>query len=241
MQYLLLWNVMLIIFLSGCGPSPQSIVEAYNNGQKDIVWDYIDNGGSVNIADQRPNGTNCTLLMLAMNNKDTKLADRILSDPKFDISFEKKRTFNVLHMAAALNDIAILEKILPMFDNVNIGEYSDSPLFYAVAGNSKDAVIMLLARPEIELNYYNGPEDRPYFRPVLHLAILKGYVDIVKTLLEYGADPGIKNNNGEDALEVALKQLEKVRMRMDSTDGEEKESIVKYKNDLVEIINVLHK
>ena len=44
MQYLLLWNVMLIIFLSGCGPSPQSIIEAYNNGQKDIVWDYIDNG-----------------------------------------------------------------------------------------------------------------------------------------------------------------------------------------------------
>ncbi len=69
MQYLLLWNVMLIIFLSGCGPSPQSIIEAYNNGQKDIVWDYIDNGGSVNIADQRPNGTNCTLLMLAIDNK----------------------------------------------------------------------------------------------------------------------------------------------------------------------------
>ncbi len=39
--------------------------------------------------------------------------------------------------------------------------------------------------------------------PALHAAVGKGYVDVVKLLLERGADPGLLDGNGKTAFAVA--------------------------------------
>ena len=75
----------------------------------------------------------------------------------------------------------------------------NASLLIAVDKNNKDMVTLLLkngANPDYEAGYYS---DTP-----LHLAISKGFDDIVKLLLDKKADVNLKNSYGNTPLHVAV-------------------------------------
>jgi cytochrome c len=97
-----------------------------------------------------------------------------------------------IHDAAKSGDVSALKALLDAGTDVNIGDGSGTPLYYATTGRHRDAVALLLARgadPNLALT----------FGPPLVSAAWKGDVPILKLLLAHGADP-----NSEFRTQTAL-------------------------------------
>lgn len=64
-------------------------------------------------------------------------------------------------------------------------------LFWALASDNVDEVERLLASGEADANDTAGPDDLPALLFTMQNDALKNRTEIVKTLLAYGADPGV--------------------------------------------------
>ena len=74
---------------------------------------------------------------------------------------------------------------------------STSVLHEAVDGNQSDVVQLLLLH-----GFHPDVRARGGLTP-LHLAVSKGLVDCVRTLIDNGADISIKDERGQDAITIA--------------------------------------
>ncbi len=103
--------------------------------------------------------------------------------------------------AISKNDVKKLTKITedPWVLDTVFGEDKESGLHHAVRFKSLDALRLLLKR-KIHPNILDGRGRTP-----LHTAIqTRGGVDMVRALVEAGADPSIKDRNGKDVYSYAF-------------------------------------
>lgn len=98
-----------------------------------------------------------------------------------------------LHLAAFLQMKDIAELLLMHGANLRLcDKYGHSPLLYAISNRDTEMVRSLLM---------SGAMDETDMTP-LHLALATGQLEIVKLLMQYGANPHAKNRVGKTAFEL---------------------------------------
>eukprot|EP01125_Pyxidicula_operculata_P013453 TRINITY_DN4467_c0_g1_i1.p1 TRINITY_DN4467_c0_g1~~TRINITY_DN4467_c0_g1_i1.p1 ORF type:complete len:564 (+),score=136.35 TRINITY_DN4467_c0_g1_i1:56-1747(+) len=142
---------------------------------------------------------------LAIESKDKKLIEYLLSLPEIDINVEDESTeCNVLHYAALTEDALLFHLLLTNEDmqvagNPNIDR--NTPLHYYCAhfNDTLDSFNILLKKGA-QVNFQNYSGETP-----LHNASWGGHDKTVTLLLENGADPNQQNDHGETPLHWAAR------------------------------------
>lgn len=136
---------------------------------------------------------------------------KLLLDSKVDVNkLPKNRTSSfinpactALHLAIKIKKLDIAKLLIGVKSiSINAGDYKcDTALHYALRFiNNQDAVRLLLGVKKININAQNEFGCTP-----LHLAAHFGKEEILNILLKFGADPFVKDERGETALDKAAK------------------------------------
>ena len=80
-----------------------------------------------------------------------------------------------------------------------VNRYGDTALIIASFYGFHDIIKLLLDRPDIKLNIQNNEGYT-----ALHYAVSMENIDIIKSLIKAGANPDIKNNDGQSPSDIAL-------------------------------------
>ncbi len=131
----------------------------------------------------------------------------ILEDSSIDLNAPAADGFSALHLACYFGQAEIVALLLKEGADVGVVVPSNQlrPLNSAVAARSLEIVQLLLARnPEIDAQQAGGYS-------ALHAAAKHGDLEIVRRLVEAGANPKLESEQGETAIDLAqgeaVKQL----------------------------------
>ncbi|XP_054011520.1 osteoclast-stimulating factor 1-like [Hylaeus anthracinus] len=96
-----------------------------------------------------------------------------------------------LHDAARRGNLSLLtEYIKQGVLTTSLDAMGNIPLYWAARAGHLDCVKKILSTPNPVINVQNKMGETP-----LHVAASRGHIDVVNLLLDYGADPTIKNND----------------------------------------------
>nr|XP_053654674.1 serine/threonine-protein phosphatase 6 regulatory ankyrin repeat subunit B-like [Cherax quadricarinatus] len=123
----------------------------------------------------------------------------LLNDSRCDPSLPSKvKGVTVLHIAAEAGHDDCVKMLLDAGADVNCqDDDGQTPLYYAVKNNNVDIVQMLLNNSRCDPRNKGGT--------VLHIAVVKGYDDCVKMLLDAGADVNCQDDYGQTPLYYAVR------------------------------------
>ena len=119
-----------------------------------------------------------------------------------DIMKERKNGFTPLLTAISHSNIPLVEVMLGLKDidlNKKTGENGLFPLKIAVV-NGNYFMVQYLLQKDVNVNLQDTVGNT-----ALHYAVLTYSYDKIKSLLDAGANPTIKNKNGDSALKLAAK------------------------------------
>jgi len=109
----------------------------------------------------------------------------------------------VLNLPAYQGDLETLEVLISAGGDVNaVDDYGYTPLKHAVMGRKPESIRMLVARGA-KVN--QAPTKTNPGETALHIAIDRGFTDIVKLLLELKANPNAKSKYEGTPLQLAQK------------------------------------
>ena len=164
--------------------STTPLMYAASKGSTSIMQALLDKGANVNAVCDR----STSVLHRAIVANDILAAHLLLDQP--DISLQVMDTSRSdqtpLMLAASLGCSEILQLILdkPSLDvNAHTGSYQDTALTIAARSGDAKIVGQLLCHPKIDVNKSNKATT-----PLI-VAATRGYLSVVETLLEFGADP----------------------------------------------------
>jgi len=143
-----------------------------------------------------------TILHYAIELKNPQIIELILAkSPPELINQKRARGLTALHEAVEKGDVDIVKKLLGYKADPNINNDKEmSALHCAVMSDSLQILELILAGATPELL----SQKRAGGLTALHDAIKKGDVDVVKKLLEYKADPNVKDDKEKTALHYAI-------------------------------------
>ena len=134
-------------------------------------------------------------LYLALREPSLKVAQVLVDWPKTDVNVLNTKGESALMMAALRGQQAIAEKLIKRGSDVNKTGWA--PLHYA-ASNGHLALMALL----LENSAYIDAESPNGTTPLM-MAAMYGTSEAVKLLIDEGADPQLKNQQGLTALQFA--------------------------------------
>ena len=115
-------------------------------------------------------------------------------------------------------DVTLVREAIKSGANVNEEFATRMPLYFATDSNHLNAVTLLVEKGA-EIDHLNGPAGRS----ALHQATIKGYFEILKFLVESGANINIRNTHGRTPLDYAI-----AAKRTNAYDGATADSIIHY-------------
>lgn len=183
---------------------------AVHSGDIKLVKEYIEMGINVNLQDERKR----TPLMIATYKNDVKMV-KLLVDNDANVNIQDSKLNSPFLYAGANGMLDIVKLTYKKADTRNIlNIFGGNALIPACEKGHLGTVKFLLENTDIDVNHINHLS----FTALLEVTILGNdnlnYVEIVKLLLEHGADKTIKDKNGHDALYYAkarnLKNIEKL-------------------------------
>ncbi|WP_372369909.1 ankyrin repeat domain-containing protein [Candidatus Uabimicrobium sp. HlEnr_7] len=151
------------------------LIVALNQQNEKIAQLLLSSGADCNVLDGEDN----TMLTLALKHKQFNIAQNLL--PKVDIDHQNLQRETALMIAARNDNEKITELLVELGADVNIEAYrKNTALIIAAKSNSPKSLKILL--PKSKINHPNIHNDT-----ALIIAIKKGYVEIVKILMAFGA------------------------------------------------------
>jgi ankyrin repeat protein len=180
--------------------------DAVINEHIQIVKILVSHGADINTADSE----NQTALHDAIKLKSIEISEFLLTKGA-NVNTKNDQGRSPLHDAANSGNLSLVKELVAKGAGVNIKDkYEGLPLHYA-ARDGYLAIVKYLISKGSKIN------DRGAFylqREVweltlgctpLHIAASQGHLDVVKYLIAQGADVSAKNNDGETALVLAMK------------------------------------
>ncbi|WP_300367810.1 ankyrin repeat domain-containing protein [Brachyspira sp.] len=183
---------------------------AVHSGDIKSVKKHIDRGINVNLQDERRR----TPLMIATYKNDIKMA-KLLVDNGADVNIQDEKLNSPFLYAAARGLIGIVKLTYKEADTRNVlNIFGGNALIPACEKGHLGTVKFLLENTDIDVNHVNHLSCTALLEVVILGNDSLIYVEIVKLLLEHGADKTIKDKKGNDALYYAkernLKNIEKL-------------------------------
>lgn len=139
---------------------------------------------------------------VAVNNGDTCIT-KLLLDSGSPLNPRSARSMTPLMIASARGQLDLVELLLERGAPVNEqeGPPTSSDVIDSFTQVSQE-VRQALSLPQVfELEIFVERVGRG--STALHMAVKQGDVEVVKTLMSYGADPNLRNDRGESALDMA--------------------------------------
>jgi ankyrin repeat protein len=137
--------------------------------------------------------------MYAVLGGDSRIV-RLLLDRDADVNAKAENGWSAVMIAAAKGYVNVLDMLLDAGADPTLADvYSWTPLMRAGFEKRASIVRRLLEDDRVDINRRgeNGIT-------ALHLVTAQGHVEIVRLLMEHGADPLIKDNFDRTALLIAL-------------------------------------
>ncbi|OPZ79239.1 MAG: Ankyrin repeats (3 copies) [Alphaproteobacteria bacterium ADurb.Bin438] len=163
------------------------------NNNPEVIKTLINNGAEVNDVDY--NGV--TPLMYAVAGNGSNITNYVKRNIK-DVFTGELIKSNFPKEDNKDNSLKIIRMLIEKFDNVNqLDKLGKNALSHAAASNNLPEVIYVLAKSNVNFEDNNG--NTPLFEAIA----ANQDMNIVKAVLDIGADINYKNKNGMAALSVA--------------------------------------
>ena len=156
------------------------------------VKSLLSKGVSPNAVDSYGN----PMLNLAIKDKSNQVIDLLLQNPKIDVDLSNKSGETPLMIASIEGNLPLV-KVLVLKHKALIDHISWTPLHYACAKGQFDVAQFLIANGAIVDSMSLG-NTTP-----LMMAVQSGNDQLVKLLLDKGADLQLRNSNGLTAIDIA--------------------------------------
>ena len=136
------------------------------------------------------------MLLLAIKDNSEKVIDLLLSDKKIDVDLSNKSGETPLMMASIQGNLALVQTLV-LKNKAMVDHIGWTPLHYACAKGHFDVAQFLVANGA-KVDALSVGNTTP-----LMMAVQSGNEQLVKLLLDKGADLQIRNNNGLSAIDIA--------------------------------------
>ena len=176
-----------------------ALLFAVSGGYPEIAELLIRRGADVNLNN---NIFGTCPIHVAVNNGDTYIT-KLLLDSGSPLNPRSARSLTPLMIASARGQLDLVELLLERGAPVNEqeGPPTSSDVIDSFTQMSQE-VRQALSLPQVfELEIFVDRVGRG--STALHMAVKQGDVEVVKTLMSYGADPNLRNDRGESALDMA--------------------------------------
>ncbi|QWE29585.1 ankyrin repeat domain-containing protein [Polynucleobacter sp. AM-7D1] len=156
------------------------------------VQSLLKAGISPNTLDPKGN----PMLIVAIRDKSKKVTDLLLANPTTNVNLANKSGENALMMAAFDGDLPTV-KMLVLDKKASVNKQGWAPIHYAATNGHLQIVEFLMAHGA-RVNAFSPSETTP-----LMMAIGSGNEQLIKYLLDNGADLSLRNHEGYTAIDVA--------------------------------------
>ena len=156
------------------------------------VQSLIKAGVSPNALDPRGN----PMLIVAIRDKSIKVTDLLLANPVTNVNLTNKSGENALMLAAFDGELALVKNLV-LEKKAAVNKPGWSPIHYAATNGHLDITKFLMANGA-QVNSLSPSETTP-----LMMSIGSGNDQLIKYLLDNGADLRLRNHEGYTAIDVA--------------------------------------
>lgn len=191
-----------------------ALVEEFEDMKEQTIRILLDHGASV---DRCQANSNMSLISRAMrSNREDILRLLLEYRPELDqVDDDENTALHHINGSTSVASVKALANATAKLDVLNIRR--QSPLIVAIGSQNWDVVRYLLSRAAV-LPTLNVPS---YLSTPLHLACRLGTLDIIKRLIDSGADPNLPfEDEGAPISQVCLRQ--------GYNDAEEKEDMIRF-------------
>jgi len=194
------FNKILIVFLSllSCSAFAQTddqvtdFAKAAKFDDVSLVSSLLSKGVSPNTVDARGN----PMLILAIKDKSAKVTELLINDKRTDVDLSNKYGETPLMIASIDDDLPVV-KALVLQRKAMVNHIGWTPLHYACTKGHLEVAQFLIANGAI-VDSPNLGDTTP-----LMMAVQSGNEQLVKLLLDKGADIQLRNTNGLSAIDIA--------------------------------------
>jgi len=156
------------------------------------VQSLIKAGVSPNALDPRGN----PMLIVAIRDKSIKVTNLLLSNPVTNVNLTNKSGENALMLAAFDGELALVKNLV-LEKKASVNKPGWAPIHYAATNGHLDITKFLVANGA-QVNSLSPSETTP-----LMMSIGSGNDQLIKYLLDNGADLRLRNHEGYTAIDVA--------------------------------------
>lgn len=177
----------------------QEFLTAAEQGQLDVLKKCLDNGIDINVTNRQGR----TAIINASLNKHYECVSLLISAGA-DIDKQDQTCFNPFLLSCLNNDLTLLRLVLPANPNLDLlTRFGGVGITPASEKGHVEIVRELLEKTEMNVNHTNFVG----WTPLLEAIVLNDGGDkqqqIVKLLLEHGANPHLTDKYGKKPLELA--------------------------------------
>ncbi|BDX21518.1 hypothetical protein TUM22923_08390 [Polynucleobacter sp. TUM22923] len=194
---LILSSNIALMLLSGLaiGQTADQIADFTKAAKFDDVSEVktlIKSGVNPNTLDPKGN----PMLIVAIRDKSSKVVDLLLSEKSIDINLSNKNGENPLMIASIEGELTVVQSMV-IKNKADVNKTGWTPLHYACTTGKLDVAQFLLSNGA-KINALSQSETTP-----LMMAVGSGNDNLIKYLLDQGADLRLRNHEGYSAIDVA--------------------------------------
>ena len=184
---------------AGSGDAPAGLVEAAARGDARLVADLLERGADVDERDV--SGRTAVTAAVYAGSAPTV---RVLVDAGANVNLQDDSRANAFLALGETGNVSVLDEVLRGDPDVGLtNRFGGTALIPAAHRGHVEMVRALLARTEVDVDHVNDPGWTALLEAVILGDGGPAHTEIVRMLLEAGADPDIADRDGVTPLEHA--------------------------------------